>query len=218
MDCVEWHGHTGYNLYEHGVEASCAPTLKCLADWDSTVSARDAAWQGTLLQHAIPQRHSIPTASWHPTAARTPHRGLVSHGGMVSLRLGSIVADTYEAELLNEAARCSGRGEERAMRAHGCPMFLLQLQHRPNADANRKHRDDDPVNGAEGERRSARLRRKQAGLPSASTASATWLARTGECDAALRFPLRLGHQVAEHVNERWRGFVGAGSRELRAVR
>jgi hypothetical protein len=67
-------------------------------------------------------------------------------------------------------------------------------------------------------RRTARLRRKQAGLPSASTASATGLARSGECDAALRFPLRLGYQVAEHVNERWRGVVGAGSRELRAVR
>ncbi len=71
-------------------------------------------------------------------------------------------------------------------------MFSFEPQQRPNADADRKHANDEPRNGAEGEEDTARLRRKQAGLPSASTASATWLARTGpgECDAALRFPLR----------------------------
>jgi hypothetical protein len=67
-------------------------------------------------------------------------------------------------------------------------MFLLELQQRPNADADRKHADDEPLSGAHAEEGTARLRRKQAGLPSASTASATWLARTGECDVALRVP------------------------------
>jgi hypothetical protein len=67
-------------------------------------------------------------------------------------------------------------------------MFSFELQQRPNADADRKHADDEPLNGAEGEEDTARLRRRQAGLPSASTASATWLARIGECDAALRVP------------------------------
>ena len=67
-------------------------------------------------------------------------------------------------------------------------MFLFELQQRPNADADQQHADDEPLSGAEGEEDTARLRRKQAGLPSASTASATWLARIGECDAALRVP------------------------------
>jgi hypothetical protein len=89
-------------------------------------------------------------------------------------------------------------------------MVCSRLQ-RPNADANRKRRDDDPESGAHAEEGTARLRRKQAGLPSASTASATCLARTGgECDAALRVPEWPGHQVAEHVNERWRGIVAKG--------
>jgi hypothetical protein len=45
-------------------------------------------------------------------------------------------------------------------------MFSFELQQRPNADADRKHAGDEPLNGAEGEEDTARLRRKQAGLPS----------------------------------------------------
>ncbi len=39
------------------------------------------------------------------------------------------------------------------MRAHECPMFLFELQQRRtrNADADRKHADDEPLNGARGE-------------------------------------------------------------------
>ena len=59
-------------------------------------------------------------------------------------------------------------------------MFSFELQQRPNADADRKHAGDEPLNGAEGEEDTARLRRKQAGLPAASTAAVTCLARTGE--------------------------------------
>ena len=88
------------------------------------------------------------------------------------------------------------------------PTFLFELRQRSNADADRKHADDEPLNGAEGEEDTARLRRSKRGSLRASMASATWLARTGECNAALRFPLWLGSQVAEHVSERWHGVVG----------
>ena len=43
---------------------------------------------------------------------------------------------------------------------------------------------------------------EESGLPSASTASATWLARIRDCDAALRLRLWLGHPVVPYVNER----------------
>ena len=43
---------------------------------------------------------------------------------------------------------------------------------------------------------------EEAGLPSASTASATWLGSIREYAAALRFPLWLGHPVVAHVSER----------------
>jgi hypothetical protein len=53
-------------------------------------------------------------------------------------------------------------------------MFSFELQERPNADADRNHAADELLNGAHAMEGTARLRRKQAGLPSASTASATW--------------------------------------------
>ena len=84
-------------------------------------------------------------------------------------------------------------------------MVLFRLQHRPNANADRKHADDGPVSGAHAEENCTAA--EEAGLPSASTASATWLASIGKCDAALRFPLWLGHQVVEHVNERWLAWI-----------
>jgi hypothetical protein len=48
----------------------------------------------------------------------------------------------------------------------------------------------------------SQLAAEEAGLPSASTASATWLARIREYTAALYFRLWLGFQVVEHVSER----------------
>ena len=42
---------------------------------------------------------------------------------------------------------------------------------------------------------------EEAWLPSASTASATWLRRIREYAAALRSRLRLGHPVVEHVSD-----------------
>ena len=92
------------------------------------------------------------------------------------------------------------------------PTFLFELRKRSNADADRKHADDEPLNGAHAEENCTAA--EEAGLPSAS---ATWLARIGKCDAALRFP-----HVARPSNRRAReramdgvDFVGAGSRELR---
>ena len=87
------------------------------------------------------------------------------------------------------------------------PTFLLQLRQRSIADADRKHADDDPLNGAKGEE--ACKAAEEAGIPSASSAAATWLARIGKCDAALRFPLWLGHPVVEHVNERWMAWISS---------
>jgi hypothetical protein len=55
---------------------------------------------------------------------------------------------------------------------------------------------------------------EEAGLPSASTASATWLGRIGEYAAALRFPLCLGRPVVEHASERGVEPSAAGRREL----
>ena len=63
------------------------------------------------------------------------------------------------------------------------PTFLFELRQRSNADADRKHADDEPLNGAHAEENCTAA--EEAGLPSAS---ATWLARIGKCDAALRFP------------------------------
>jgi hypothetical protein len=57
--------------------------------------------------------------------------------------MGLIVVDISEAEHPNEAAR----GRERAMRAHRCRMFSFELQQRPNADADRKHPNDEPLKG-----------------------------------------------------------------------
>ena len=84
------------------------------------------------------------------------------------------------------------------------PMVLFRLQHRPNADADRKHADDEPLNGAHAEENCTAA--EEAGLPSAS---ATWLARIGKCDAALRFPMWLGHPVVEHVSERWMAWISS---------
>ena len=64
-------------------------------------------------------------------------------------------------------------------------MFSFEPQQRRNADADRKHANDEPLNGAEGEEDTARLRRKQAGLPSASTASATWFGENRRCAILL---------------------------------
>jgi hypothetical protein len=73
-------------------------------------------------------------------------------------------------------------------------MFFFRLQ-QPD-----EHRDDDLVNGAHAEENCAAA--EEAGLPSASTASATWLRRIREYAAALRFHLWLGHPVVAHVSER----------------
>jgi hypothetical protein len=73
-------------------------------------------------------------------------------------------------------------------------MFCFRLQ-RPD-----EHRDDDLVNGAHAEEHCAAA--EEAGLPSASTASAMWLRRIREYAAALRFPLWLGLPVVAHESER----------------
>ena len=91
-------------------------------------------------------------------------------------------------------------------------MFSFELQQRPNADADRKHADDEPLNGAHAEENCTAA--EEAGLPSAS---ATWLARIGKCDAALRFP-HVARPSSRRARERAMDgvdFVGAGSRELR---
>ena len=88
-------------------------------------------------------------------------------------------------------------------------MFSFELQQRPNADADRKHADDGPVSGAHAEENCTAA--EEAGLPSAS---ATWLARIGKCDAALRFP-HVARPSSRRARElAWRGVVGAGVREL----
>ena len=93
------------------------------------------------------------------------------------------------------------------------PTFLFELRQRSNADADRKHADDEPLNGAHAEENCTAA--EEAGLPSAS---ATWLARIGKCDAALRFP-HVARPSSRRARERAMDgvdFVGAGSRELRA--
>jgi hypothetical protein len=64
-------------------------------------------------------------------------------------------------------------------------MFLFELQERPNADADQKHAVDEPLSGAHAMEGTARLRRKQAGLPSTSTASATWFGENRRCAILL---------------------------------
>ena len=97
-------------------------------------------------------------------------------------------------------------------------MFSFELQQRLHAEANRKHPNDEPLNGVHAEE-NCTAAEEASGAPFDLDGLGNVVWREPEmCDFALRVPLRLGHQVAEHVNERWRGVVGAGSRELRAVR
>ena len=90
-------------------------------------------------------------------------------------------------------------------------MFLLELQQRPNADADRKYADDEPLNGAEGEADTARLRRKPAGLPAASTAALTCLARTGE-SAMLHCAFQCGPAIKSQSTRTSDG-VGSSAQE-----
>ncbi len=95
-------------------------------------------------------------------------------------------------------------------------MFLFELQQRPSADADRKHADDEPLNGAHAEEKCT-----AAEAASGAPFGLDGLGNVVGEDRRVRRCTALSpaaRQVAEHVNERWRGVVGAGSRELRAVR
>ena len=80
-------------------------------------------------------------------------------------------------------------------------MFLCQLHQRCSQPPMRMG-TETPIwrAGAHAEENCAAA--AEAGLPSASTASATWLARIGEYHAALHKHLRLGFQVVGYANER----------------
>ena len=79
-------------------------------------------------------------------------------------------------------------------------MFLCQLHQRCSQPPMRMG-TETPIwrAGAHAEENCAAA--AEAGLPSASTASATWLARIRDYDAALRLHLWLGHPVVVYVNE-----------------
>ncbi len=129
---------------------------------------------------------------------------------MVSLGMGSIVIATSEAEhpTSNEAARATdvaGNVPCEPTDAHA----LLPAATTTDAD---EHLSTIWRAGAHAEENCAAA--EEAGLPSASTASATWFGRIGEYAAALRFPLWLGRPVVEHAGERGVESSAAGRREL----
>jgi hypothetical protein len=138
-------------------------------------------WHSTELRHGIAQRHGVPygTVSRSGTVS-TPvshwHCGLVSHGSMVSFGMGSIVVDTYEAALPNEAARATDvagnvpcEPTDATCSCSSCNRSSCdndQMRTRTGSTA----RDDDPVNGAHAEASAEEncTAAEEAGLPSAS--------------------------------------------------
>ena len=95
-------------------------------------------------------------------------------------------------------------------------MFSFELQERPNADADRNHAADEPLtvlmqwralHGCGG--REAPFGLDGLGNVAGENRRCAMLLCAFHSDPAIK---------SQHVNERWRGFVGAGSTELRAVR
>jgi hypothetical protein len=173
--------------------------------------ARGDSWSDVRGEgkHSVPNEKSVER---NPGCA-APH----------VLGVGSIAAYSSEAGMW--VARI--REDDAPQRCHvwhvpGKPTdahVLMAATTTTDADANREHRDDLACDAHAGENCTAaeaaglpdRQRPTRTSLPvsfysvnsaSASTASAMWLARTRECDAALRCRLWLGHQVAQYVNER----------------
>ncbi len=72
------------------------------------------------------------------------------------------------------------------------PTFLLQLRQRSNADADRKHADDDPLSGARGEEDTARLRRKRGSLRPRRPRQRGW---RGSGSAMLRCAFAWGSAI-----------------------